>query len=196
VRHLDHDRIEYLLEMWDTHAWYDRKINKGGSWRVKSKHTMTLEEKTRLHKLCDWLLSHDTVKKQFVRNKIFIYSNDQEELEQLRCAINPDVYLMSEVILDRPQHSVRSRYPGYSIRAYFKSRFITGKEKKNLLKFIKDNHHALRTNVGVERFLKNESLRTRDYFFVDFRDHRLLGILELMVPSTVRKTADIIYDDK
>ena len=197
VRHLDHDRIEYLLEMWDTHAWYDRKINKGGTWKTRHRRTLVLEDKQRLHKLCDWLVERQgMIKQQFVRDKVFIYSNDEGELEELRYMINPEIFLLSEVIIDRPENTVKSRYPGYSVRAYLKSKSMTITEKRNLMKFINDNAWHLRLNVGLERFVSNNSSRLRDYFFIDFQDKRLLSLLELMIPGTIRKTMDIIYEDK
>jgi len=196
VRFLDHDRIEYLLEMWDTHQWYDRKINKGGTWKSRHRRTMESEDRGKLHKLCDWFQEHDNVKKQFVRDKVFIYSNNERELEELRYMINPETHLLSEIIIDRPENTVKSRYPGYEARAYLRSKRMSITEKRNLTKFIDQNSWNIRLNVGLERFVANHSTRLRDYFFIDFKDRRLTGILELMVPGTVRKTADIIYDDK
>ena len=197
VRYLDHDRIEYLLEMWDTHQWYDRKINKGGTWKARHRRTLVLEDKQKLHRLCDWLVERQgMIKQQFVRDKVFIYSNDEGELEELRYMINPEIFLLSEVIIDRPENTVKSRYPGYSVRAYLKSKSMTITEKRNLMKFINDNAWHLRLNVGLERFVSNNSSRLRDYFFIDFQDKRLLSLLELMIPGTIRKTMDIIYEDK
>jgi hypothetical protein len=77
-----------------------------------------------------------------------------------------------------------------------KSKSMTITEKRNLKKFINDNAWHLRLNVGLERFVTNNSSRLRDYFFIDFQDKRLLSLLELMIPGTIRKTMDIIYDDK
>jgi hypothetical protein len=104
--------------------------------------------------------------------------------------------LVTEVILDRNEGSVKSRYPGFEVRAYLRPRMLTGTEKRNLIKFIDQNAWHVRLNVGLERFVNNSSLRMRDYFFIDFQDHRLAGILELMVPGAIRKTMDIIYEDK
>ena len=136
------------------------------------------------------------IKQQFVRDKVFIYSNDEGELEELRYMINPEIFLLSEVIIDRPENTVKSRYPGYSVRAYLKSKSMSITEKRNLMKFINDNAWHLRLNVGLERFVTNNSSRLRDYFFIDFQDERLLSLLELMIPGTIRKTMDIIYEDK
>lgn len=193
VRYLDHDRIDYLIEMWDTHDWYERKINKGGTWKSKRRNTLTTESKHRLHRLCDWLLEFQgSVKQQFSKDKAFIYSNDQGELEMLVQDINPKGYLMSEVIIDRPANTVKSRYDGFTVRAYLRSRSMSTQEKQTLVKFISNNKPHIRINVGLERFVTNNSVRLRDYFFIDLPDRRLLGVLELMVPGTIRKIMDIM----
>jgi len=197
VRFLDHDRIDYLLEIWDTHAWYDRKINKGGTWKIRHRRTLVSEDKQKLHRLCDWLTERQgTIKQQFVKGKVFVYSNNEEELERLKQDIDPEIFLMSEVIIDRPQNTVKSRYPGFEVRAYLKAKSMSITEKRTFMKFIDQNMWHIRLNVGLERFVTNNSTRLRDYFFIDFHDKKLLSILELMVPGTIRKTMDIIYDDK
>lgn len=197
VRSLDHKRIDDLLNLWGTMEIWTRKVNPGGNWNSK-RPNVTEEHFSKLHDLCDIIDSHgDDIKVNFTQNKCFIYTNDRDViLADLNEKMIVAEALVTEVILDRNEGSVKSRYPGFEVRAYLRPRMLTGTEKRNLIKFIDQNAWHVRLNVGLERFVNNSSLRMRDYFFIDFQDHRLAGILELMVPGAIRKTMDIIYEDK
>jgi hypothetical protein len=187
--------------MWDTHSYYRKKVNFGGSWRNKE-YFMPQDIETKLLKANDWFVDNiQDIKLQFLKDKVFVYSNDMIHFDQL---VNLDVYdslSITEVKLDRPRGTVKARYPGFQIRAYFRPTHITQQQRDNLTNFVQSNEPQLRTNIGLERFLtldpgRMSYLTLRDYFFVDLVDERLLSVLELMCPGLVRKTMDIIYEDK
>ena len=200
-RSLDTDRIKDLIDMWDSHTYYRKKVNFGGSWRTKEYYLPERLEPS-LYIANQWFIDNrQDVKLQFLKDKVFVYTNDIEHLNELK---ELDVYerlTVTEIKLDRPRGTVKARYPGFQLRAYFRPMQITEQQRNNLMKFINDNEINLRTNIGLERFIKSSPkkynyLTLRDYFFVDLRDERLLSVLELMCPGIVRKTMDIIYDDK
>lgn len=197
LRRLDHSHIDHLLDLWDLHSYFIKNVNPGGSWKRTPREIPPFDLKEKLHLLLDWLLDHShEIKCQFQRNKVFLYSNNLDTLKEIAGKDIAISMKYSEVIVDRPADTVKSRYPGYTLRVYFKSTNIAGKDKKNLIKFIDNNSYQIRLNIGLERFVTNNSTRLRDYFFIDLVDDLLLSILELMCPGVVRKTMDIIYDDK
>lgn len=200
-RNLDHRQIDKLLELWDTHDYYVKRINFGGSWKSKPTH-VPKDHAQRLHRVLRWFNGHvDQVKLQFLRDRVFVYTNDFSHFDELA---NLNVFTsmsITEIIQDRPRDTVKARYPGYQVRAYLKPMHITEQQRNNLIKFIDDNEFSLHTNIGLERFINLSSgrfnyLTLRDYFFIDLKDQRLLSVLEIMCPGIVRKTVDIIYDDK
>lgn len=181
---------------------YSRKINFGGNWTVNSSDDVTETTGKNLHTLCDFLIENkNNIKTQFIRRKLFIYSNNKDmgiTLDNL--GIFDDISV-TEVILDRPRGTVKSRYPGYILRVYFKPISITELERHNLLQFINNNDSSLKMNVGMDRWHRGDRSRMRyltlrDYYFIDFTDQRLASMLELVCPGVIRKTMDIIYDDK
>ena len=200
-RGLNEDRIKHLLEMWDSHSYYRKKINYGGSWRDREyfvPHTL----EPRLMIANQWFVEHvQDVKLQFLRDKVFVYTNDTKHPGQMADLDVFDDISVTEIRLDRPRGTVKARYPGFQVRAYFRPTHITQQQRDSLVNFLNTNEAELRTNIGLERFINHDPKRfnyltLRDYFFVDLRDERLLSVLELMCPGIVRKTMDIIYDDK
>ena len=135
------------------------------------------------------------------RNKCFIYTNNLELSEQLDLLGMFEEVRVSEVAIARPRNTVKSRYPGYRLRIYFKPIDITETERHNIIQFIDNNDHSIKMNVGMERFYggtqaRGRYLTLRDYYFIDLKDERLASMLELTCPGIIRKTMDIIYDDK
>lgn len=200
-RGLNEDRIKHLIEMWDTHSYYRKKINYGGSWRDREYFVpQTLEP--RLVIANQWFVEHvQDIKLQFLRDKVFVYTNDTKHPSQMADLDVFDNINITEIRLDRPRGTVKARYPGFQVRAYFRPTHITQQQRDSLVNFLNTNEAELRTNIGLERFINQDPKRfnyltLRDYFFVDLRDERLLSVLELMCPGIVRKTMDIIYDDK
>jgi len=199
---LSKDRIKSLLDMWDSHRHYRKKINFGGSWKNKEEYYLPELLEPSLYIANRWFVDHQQdVKLQFFRDKVFIYTNNQHHLNELN---DLNVYVdlsVTEINLDRPRDTVKARYPGFIVRAYLRPMHITHNQREALTNFITTNESEIRTNVGLERFINLDPKRynyytLRDYFFVDLRDERLLSVLELMCPGLVRKTVDIIYDDK
>jgi len=200
-RSLDPSQIDKLLQLWDVHDYYVKRINFGGSWRGKQSR-VPKDHAQKLHRALGWFNEHiDQVKLQFLRDKLFLYTNDIDHFTALE---NLNVFIsmtITEIVQDRPRNTVKARYPGFEIRAYLKPMHIAEQQKNNLIKFINDNEQSLRTNIGLERFInlpptKFNHLVLRDYFFIDLRDQRLLSVLDIMCPGMIRKTIDIIYDDK
>lgn len=197
---LDHSRIDRIVSLHENLKYYARKVNFGGSWanqtdKVSQRHI------DNLHKLCDFLIANDSeIKTQFARNKCFIYTNNLDLSEQLDQLNVCDEIRVSEISLARPRNTVTSRYPGYCLRLYFKPITITELERERIIQFINNNNGSLRMNIGMQRFYSGTQsrryLRLRDYFFIDLKDQRLASILELTCPGVIRKTVDIIYDDK
>ena len=199
---LNKDRIKSLLDMWDSHRHYRKKINFGGSWKNKEEYYLPELLEPSLYIANRWFVDHQQdVKLQFFRDKVFIYTNNQHHLNELN---DLNVYVdlsVTEINLDRPRDTVKARYPGFIVRAYLRPMHITHNQREALTNFITTNESEIRTNVGLERFISLDPKRynyytLRDYFFVDLRDERLLSVLELMCPGLIRKTVDIIYDDK
>jgi hypothetical protein len=149
-----------------------------------------------------WFIDHQhEVKLQFLKDKVFVYTNDIEHFNQMSELDVYDDLSITEVKLDRPRGTVKARYPGFQIRVYFRPMHITQQQRDALVNFTNTNVSEIRTNIGLERFINTDPnrynyLTLRDYFFVDLRDERLLSVLELMCPGVIRKTMDIIYDDK
>ena len=201
-RRMDPDRIKHLVTMWDSHSYYHKKINFGGSWHNNREYFIPEQIEPRLMIANQWFLDHtQDVKLQFFRDKVFIYTNAKEHFDQLADLDVFDSLNITEINLDRPKGTVKARYPGFQVRSYFRSMHITEAQRDSLASFVNTNQQDIRTNIGLERFLNMDSKRIayftlRDYFFVDLRDERLLSVLELMCPGMVRKTMDIIYDDK
>ena len=201
---LDPDRIKHLVEMWDSHSHYRKKINFGGSWRNKWDDEYYLPEEFEPNLLVanQWFIDNvQDVKLQFFRDRVFIYTNNSKHFNELAELNVYNTLHITEVSLDRPRGTVKARYPGFLIRAYFRPTHITQSQRDTLINFINTNEADIRTNVGLERFIsltpnKYTYLTLRDYFFVDLREEKLLSVLELMCPGLVRKTMDIIYEDK
>ena len=198
---LDHQHINKIVTLRDNLDYYTRKVNFGGTWKEKV-DSITQEDIDNLHRLCDFFIKHKgNIKLQFLRNKCFIYTNDVELSEQLDHLHIFKEIVISKVEVARPRNTVKSRYPGYDLRIYFKPVKITEKERYNLIHFIDNNDHAIKLNVGMERFYggsqsRGRYLTLRDYYFIDLMDRRLASMLELTCPGVIRKTMDIIYDDK
>jgi len=198
---LDHSRIDRIVSLHENLKYYARKINFGGSWANQT-DKVSQGHLDKLHKLCDFFIDNDSqIKLRFIRNKCFIYTNNLELSQQLDQLNVCDEIIVSEVSISRPKNTVTSRYPGYQLRVYFKPSTITEFERENIVKFIENNVHELKMNVGMERFYDGKQsrgryLRLRDYYFIDLRDQRLASVLELTCPGVIRKTVDIIYDDK
>lgn len=199
---LNNTRIKSLLDMWDSHRYYRKKVNFGGSWKNKEDYYLPELLEPNLYIANQWFVNNQqNVKLQFFRDKVFIYTSNQDHLNEL---VDLNIYnelSITEISLDRPRDTVKARYPGFTVRVYFRPMHITHNQRESLINFITTNESEIRTNVGLERFINLDPKRynyytLRDYFFVDLRDERLLSVLELMCPGLVRKTVDIIYDDK
>lgn len=198
---MDHDHINQIVVLKENMEFFARKINFGGSWRERD-DKISQHDVDNLHILCDFFIDNQQlIKLQFSRSKCFIYTNRLELSEQLdQLGIFEEVRV-NEIILARPKNTVKSRYPGYKLRIYFKPISITEMDRWNILKFIDNNDHAIKMNIGMERFhgggqSGGRHLTLRDYYFIDFKDERLASVLELTCPGVIRKTMDIIYDDK
>lgn len=198
---LDHDHIDRVVTLKENMEFYARKINFGGSWREREAD-ISQYDIDNLHTLCDFFIDHrPLIKLQFLRNKCFIYTNNLELSEQLDLLGMFEEVRVSEVAIARPRNTVKSRYLGYQLRIYFKPIDITETERHNIIQFIDNNDHSIKMNVGMERFYggtqaRGRYLTLRDYYFIDLKDERLASMLELTCPGIIRKTMDIIYDDK
>ena len=198
---LDHDHIDRIVTLKENMEFYARKINFGGTWRERE-DDISQHDIDNLHTLCDFFIDNKPlIKLQFLRNKCFIYTNNLELSKQLDELGMFEEVRVSEVALARPRNTVKSRYLGYERRVYFRPVNITETERSNIIKFINNNDHALKMNVGMERFYngtqsRGRYLTLRDYYYVDLKDWRMASILELTCPGIIRKTMDIIYDDK
>lgn len=181
--------------------FYARKINFGGTWRERE-DDISQHDIDNLHTMCDFFIDNKSlIKLQFQRNKCFIYTNNLELSEQLDLLGIFEEVRVNEISIARPRNTVTSRYPGYRLRIYFKPIDITETERYNLIQFIDNNYHFIKMNVGMKKFygkiqLKGRYLTLRDYYFIDLKDERLSSMLELTCPGVIRKTVDIIYDDK
>jgi hypothetical protein len=198
---LDHQRIDKLVQLRENLGHYARKVNFGGTWREREANP-SQHDIDNLHTLCDFFISNkSSIKLQFFKNKCFIYTNNLELSEQLDQLGMFEEVRVNEVDLSRPRNTVKSRYPGYQLRIYFKPITVTLQERQNIIKFIDNNDYAIKMNVGMERFYnvnqtRGRYLTLRDYYFIDLKDNRLASMLELACPGVIRKTMEIIYDDK
>ena len=199
---LDHQRIDKMVQMRENFSHYGRKINFGGTWRERET-TPSQHDVDNLHTLCDFFIANkQDIKIQFLKNKCFIYTNRLELSEQLDQLGMFEEVRVNEIDLSRPRDTVKSRYPGYHLRIYFKPMTVTTKERENILNFVDNNDYHIKLNVGMERFcseyrqVRSSRLTLRDYYYIDLKDKRLASMLELAVPGVIRKTMEIINDDK
>lgn len=188
---LNHDRLDEILDLRD-HLWErSRNINFGGSWRTAKFHKITSKIRQDLHKACDYFLSKPSIKFSILQDTIYIYSNEyavRDELVELGFSIDQ----ITTVKLNRPINTVRSTTGDVSLRCYFKQVELTDVEHENLNKFLTNNKEHVRPSRGlIESILRND-IFLRNYFFIDFKDEKLISVLELMTPNLIRKIMPIV----
>jgi hypothetical protein len=189
---LEHDSIDYILDMRE-HLWNkSRNINFGGSWRSAKVHKVTDQIRSSVHSACDYFVScGDNIKLNIVQDFIYVYTNQytmREDLVNLGFTIDQ----ITNIKLNRPIGTVRSNSEDSIIRCYFKQFEITPVEKDLIFKFIDDNIDFVYPSRGVEYFGERKDHYLRNYFFIDFDDEKLINILELMTPNLIRKVMPIV----
>jgi hypothetical protein len=185
--HLDHDRIDDILDLRETLWHRSRNINFGGSWRTAKYNKITAQTREQLHNACDYFIAQGTgVKLNVLQDQIYIYTNQysmRDDLVNLGFVIDQ----ITTVKLNRPIDTVKSNDKDSILRCYFKQVELTEQEYDNLVKFLENNKGECRPSRAVEFFIERGDNLLRNYFFIDFKNESLISALELMTPNLIRK---------
>lgn len=189
---MSHDRVDSLLDLRE-HLWHrSRNINFGGSWRTASTHKVTGQIRENLHRSCDYFLEHaDEIKISILQDTMYVYTNQYAMRNDL-IDLGFSIEQITTVKLNRPIDTVKSFIKDSILRCYFKQAELTETEHEMLIKFLDNNREMIRPSKGLLYFLERPDRLLRNYYFIDFKDEKLISALELMTPNLIRKIMPVV----
>lgn len=190
-------RVSKLANMWHTIDEINISKNHGGSWAGKpSKQTaLSSESRARIVRIADFFRNNRMGNKIILhKNEAYFYTND-ESIHKYIAEEDLGCDERTEMIINRPIGTVKSRYKGYTQRSFFKQTYISKSQKQQLLQFINNNKEHIKINVGLKSFANSEkNFVLRDYYHFDSPGKSYVSMFELMCPGLIRKTLNIHYD--
>jgi hypothetical protein len=198
LRMLDHAHINEMIER--RKEW--RKAAQQRWNKVPQKHLAALgrnwapiTESTvnNLHILADLLLTATAEFKLVVSsNQAYVYTNDQDLIDQLN-GLNCLTYkTFTRAQITRPKNTIQLKNPKHKFRSYFKLCKLTGQQKDQLSMFLLSQQVHVRLSPALLKWIDHPFNRTQDYFFVDYDTDTWLTMLNLVQSGIVRKTMHII----
>lgn len=189
---LEHEHVDDVLSL-RQHLWErSRNINFGGSWRTAKYHKITPVIREQLHTALDYFIRHQSdIKILVVQDYIYLYTN-QYSMRTEMIDLGFTIEQITTVKLNRPIDTVKSSEKDGILRCYFKQAELTETEYEMLIKFLDNNGNMVRPSKGLLYFLDRSDRLLRNYFFIDFKDEKLISALELMAPNLIRKILPIV----
>jgi len=187
-------RVMDLGKMWINVDEYSTKRNPGGSWRSRRTTKPTGENIRDICRIAEFLREHREDNKIVLhKHEAYLYTNNADLHKsvtyfELPCAE------YTEMVIDRPTGTVKSRYKGYTHRSFFKGQYVTVQQKKSLMQFIDNNLPHIKINQGLRHFYNSGMRSMRDYFHFDSPGISYVTMCEMMAPGLIRKTLNIHYD--
>jgi hypothetical protein len=193
-----------LVNRGTRHDDIDRWVRVRNLWRerhlISFDRRMAITDATAndLHKFLDWILvakTHSDFKLVTSGDIARIYSNDLELLNrasQLPYATLPEY---SQAVIDRPLDTIRLKTVNHRYRSYLRSTKITDTQKNSLVALL-TNADDLRLSPTLKRWVEFGAYHSYDYLFIDHNDLSWLTMISLIRSGIIRKTVEIIPDNK
>ena len=193
-KEFDQERVVQMGNMWMNVEEYQTNRNPGGSWRSRKISKPSGENLREICRIAEFFGDNREDNKIVLhKHEAYLYTNNPDlhrsvSYFELHCAE------YTEMIINRPTDTVKSRYKGYTHRSYFKSQYITIPQKKSLMQFIDNNLPHIKINQGLRHFYNSGMRGMRDYFHFDSPGISYVTMCEMMAPGLIRKTLNIHYD--
>lgn len=196
LRRLDHDWIDRVISV--RRQWGRRpSVNHGGSWRLRDGWeplTITEQEVSALHAMCDFLTSHATPRKIMIANdNLYVYANDLGIYQDIQDLGLASVSALHEVILTGTPNTVRLRRSEHTFRSYFRGRKLTASCAVSVRRWLRAQE-SVRLSPSLLTWCDHDSGWLSPHYFLDHDGVSTVDMLHLISPGVIRCTLPIITD--